>query len=60
MNTQSVARLSAPFRQALSARGLGWAVGIPRHQKVYPADVQLISVRTSAKVVLSPATSSSP
>jgi SRSO17 transposase len=34
--------LSAPFRQALSARGLCWAVGIPRHQKVYPADVQLI------------------
>uniref|UniRef100_UPI0002889595 IS701 family transposase n=1 Tax=Sphingomonas sp. PAMC 26621 TaxID=1112213 RepID=UPI0002889595 len=33
--------LSAPFRQALSARGLCWAVGIPRHQKVYPADVQL-------------------
>jgi SRSO17 transposase len=35
-------RLSASFRQALSARGLCWAVGIPRHQKVYPADVQLI------------------
>jgi SRSO17 transposase len=34
--------LSAPFRQALSARSLCWAVGIPRHQKVYPADVQLI------------------
>jgi SRSO17 transposase len=34
--------LSAPFRQGLSARGLFWAVGIPRHQKVYPADVQLI------------------
>lgn len=34
--------LSAPFRQALTARGLCWAVGIPRHQKVYPADVQLI------------------
>src|SRR5690606_37541048 len=28
--------LSAPFRQALSARGICWAVGIPRHQKVYP------------------------
>ena len=26
--------LSAPFRQALSARDLRWAVGIPRHQKV--------------------------
>ncbi|WP_456304215.1 transposase [Acetobacter ghanensis] len=34
--------LSAPFRQALTARGLCWAVGIPRHQKVYPDDVQLI------------------
>ena len=34
--------LSAPFRLALSTRGLCWAVGIPRHQKVYPADVQLI------------------
>lgn len=34
--------LSAPFRQALSARDLRWAVGIPRHQKVYPADVVLI------------------
>jgi len=34
--------LSAQFRQALSIRGLCWAVGIPRHQKVYPADVQLI------------------
>jgi len=34
--------LSAQFRQAISARGLCWAVRIPRHQKVYPADVQLI------------------
>ena len=34
--------LSATFRQALSARELFWAVGIPKHQKVYPADVQLI------------------
>lgn len=34
--------LSASFRQALTARGLNWAVGIPRHQKVYPADVQMI------------------
>lgn len=34
--------LSAPFRQALSQRGLRWAVGILRHQKVYPADVGLI------------------
>jgi SRSO17 transposase len=34
--------LSAPFRHALSERGLRWAVGIPRHQKVYPADVVLV------------------
>jgi SRSO17 transposase len=34
--------LSASFRQALSARGLCWAVGVPKHQKVYPTDVQLI------------------
>jgi SRSO17 transposase len=31
--------ISAAFRQALSARGLTWAVGIPRIQKVYPLDV---------------------
>jgi SRSO17 transposase len=31
--------ISAGFRQALSARGLTWAVGIPRTQKVYPAGV---------------------
>lgn len=34
--------LSAPFRQGLSVRGLTWAVGIPRHQKVYPANVRLV------------------
>lgn len=34
--------LSAPFRHALSERGLRWAVGIPRHQKVYSANVALI------------------
>ena len=34
--------LSAPFRQGLTARKLTWAVGIPRHLKVYPADVQMI------------------
>src|SRR3712207_5594726 len=33
---------SAPLRRGLSARGLFWAVGIPRHLKVYPADVALI------------------
>jgi SRSO17 transposase len=34
--------LSASFRQGLSARGLVWAVGVPKHQKVYPAGVSLI------------------
>jgi SRSO17 transposase len=34
--------LSAPFRQGLTARNLAWAVGIPRHLKVYPVGVQLI------------------
>src|SRR6266480_2157931 len=34
--------LSAPFRQGLTARKLAWAVGIPRHLKVYPAGVQMI------------------
>jgi SRSO17 transposase len=34
--------LSAPFRQGLTARKLTWAVGIPRHLKVYSADVQMI------------------
>jgi SRSO17 transposase len=34
--------LSAPFRQALTERGLRWAVGIPFKQKVYPADVAMI------------------
>ena len=33
---------SAPFRQGLTARKLAWAVGIPRHLKVYPLGVQLI------------------
>ena len=34
--------LSAPFRHALTERGLSWAVGIPWCQKVYPADIALI------------------
>jgi SRSO17 transposase len=33
---------SAAFRQALSERGLLWAVGLSRRQTVYPADVALI------------------
>jgi SRSO17 transposase len=34
--------LSSSFRQALTERGLTWAVGIPFKQKVYPADVAMI------------------
>ena len=34
--------LSAPFRQGLTARKLAWAVGIPRHLKVYPVGVRMI------------------
>jgi SRSO17 transposase len=34
--------LSASFRQGLTARNLAWAVGIPRHLKVYPAVVRMI------------------
>jgi SRSO17 transposase len=34
--------LSAPFRQGLDARGLNWAVGIPKQQKVYPSNVRLV------------------
>ena len=33
---------SASFRQALTRRGLDWAVGIPFKQKVYPADVAMV------------------
>src|ERR1044072_7470780 len=41
--------LSAPFRQGLTERGLVWAVGIPRHLKVYPGDVKLIWPITKAR-----------
>lgn len=33
---------SAEFRQALSARKLTWAVGVPRVQKVYPLSVRVL------------------
>lgn len=33
---------SGPFRQALSERGLKWAVGLSRRQNVYPAETALI------------------
>jgi SRSO17 transposase len=34
--------MSASFRQGLTARKLAWAVGIPRHLKVYAVGVRLI------------------
>ena len=34
---------SAAFRHGLDARGLRWAVGIARNQKVYGPDVQLVA-----------------
>ena len=33
---------SGPFRQALSERGLLWAVGLSRRQNVYPAGIGLV------------------
>src|SRR5450830_1325448 len=39
--------MSAPFRQGLTARKLTWAVGIPRHLKVYPVGVKLIWPKTA-------------
>ena len=33
---------SGPFRQALSARRLNWAVGLSRRQNVYPVDVGFV------------------
>ena len=33
---------SGPFREALSKRGLLWAMGLSRRRNVYPADVALI------------------
>jgi SRSO17 transposase len=33
--------ISAEFRHALGGRGLTWALGIPRTQKVYPLTVQV-------------------
>jgi SRSO17 transposase len=39
--------ISAPFRQALSALGLRWAVGTVRIQKAYPADVRMVASTTT-------------
>jgi SRSO17 transposase len=41
--------ISAPFRQALTALGLLWAVGTVRIQKVYPADVQMVASTTRGR-----------
>jgi len=41
--------ISAPFRQGLTARKLAWAVGIPRHLKMYPVGVQFIRPRTKGR-----------
>ena len=35
--------ISAAFRHALDARGLRWAVGIAKNQKVYDPDVRLVA-----------------
>ena len=40
---------SAAFRAGLSARGLRWAVGIPRILKVYPANVALLPPPTDGR-----------
>ena len=35
--------ISAAFRRALSARELVWAAGIPRIEKVFPAEVRMVA-----------------
>lgn len=40
---------SALFRQELTVRELSWAVGIPRHLKVYPADVKMMRPPTARR-----------
>ena len=40
---------SAEFRHGLDARGLRWAVGIARNQKVYDRDVQLVPPQGRAR-----------
>ncbi len=41
--------VSAAFRAGLSARGLPWAVGVPRILKVYPADVALVAPQPTGR-----------
>ncbi len=40
---------SAPFRQALSERGLLWAVGVPKSQKVFPPNVEITWLKMSKR-----------
>ncbi len=40
---------SAAFRHGLDARGLRWAVGIPKNQKVYGIDVRLVPPQGRAR-----------
>lgn len=44
---------SAAFRAGLNARGLRWAVGVPRILKVYPADVAQLPPPTGGRRKLS-------
>ncbi len=40
---------SAAFRHGLDARGLSWAVGVPKNQKVYGIDVRLVPPQGRAR-----------
>jgi len=46
---------SAAFRHGLDARGLRWAVGIAKNQKVYDAHVQLVPPAGRARKLVPPA-----
>jgi SRSO17 transposase len=41
--------ISGPFRQGLTVRKLAWAVGIPRHLKMYSVGVRFIRPRTKGR-----------
>ena len=43
---------SAAFRHGLDARGLSWALGIPRNQKLYSTDVQLVPPSGRARTLV--------
>lgn len=44
--------VSAAFRHGLDARGLRWAVGIVRNQKVYASDVRLMPPTGGARKLM--------